>query len=114
MASARPRYRGPNMGTDEVFAVVKETRAFDRARLRKLILDLWIARGAELTGQKWAADAVWKHDNQDQFGYAIGPASPRGWITIVESVGHSVSLDGDLLDRIAAATTAWVCWSCDH
>ena len=102
------------MGTDEVFAVAKTTERFDRRRLKELVVDLWTGRGAELTGKRWAANAVWKRDEQERFGYAIGPDTAGGWITIVESAGYSLSVDAELLDRIAKATPTWVCWSCDH
>lgn len=104
------------MGTDVVVAYVRETPDFGRAALRKMIVELWRGRGAKVLPARWsraAADRCWGEDDA-LLGYAISPTSEGGWIAVLESANASVRMDKELLSLLAARTTCWLKWDCDH
>jgi hypothetical protein len=41
-------------------------------------------------------------------------ASEGGWIAVLESANASVRMDKELLSLLAARTTCWLEWNCDH
>jgi hypothetical protein len=102
------------VGTDELFAVAKEAPGFGRSAMARLVTELWLGRGAALVGSRWTKRALWGREDQERFGVALSPPSARGWVTIVESAEYSVSIDQELLDRLGARTSTWLCWSLDH
>jgi hypothetical protein len=101
------------MGIDYVAAYALTTPRFTRDAVRELIVDLWQGRKTTLASTKWSAAAARAND-RSLIGYALSPVTERGWVAIVESANLSVELDQGLLERLGAATTAWVTWCCDH
>ena len=90
-----------------------ETGTFTRAALRKLISDVWLARGATQLADRWSKAAADGRRSEDAvLGYALSPTTTRGWIGIVAS--PAVHVDRELLTRVASRTTCWVDWELDH
>ena len=102
------------VGTDELAVVTKTSNAFDRNALVALVTEHWTLRGARRTGKKWSRKADWQDDAQDCFAVALSPTSSRGWVTLVESAGMSLSADDALLRALAARGPTWVSWNFDH